>query len=190
MALQALASPHPAAADDKSAFIAPAGEALVVFIQNDRADREMSYLVFDPDRECVADVGGRQAEVVPMKPGKYTFYVSGHNTRRIELDLAAGRTYFVRLHSVDRYGMRIPAVTLVRRGTDSYKQVKTWLKGATVTHGSDDRCHGKPLKERQNRTQRRINEANADWNTGDEIYRAWYTLNKNDGLSATEAARL
>ncbi len=64
MALQALASPHPAAADDKSAFIAPAGEALVVFIQNDRADREMSYLVFDPNRECVADVGGRQAEVV------------------------------------------------------------------------------------------------------------------------------
>lgn len=185
-ALAALASPRPAAAYDKSAFVAPQGEALVVFIQNLRADRSMSYIVFDPEKECVAEVGGRQAEVVPMKPGKHTLYVTGYNTHRIELDLVAGRTYFIRLHSVEKFATRISNVTPVQRGTDSYRQVKTWLYGARVSHASEDPCRGKPLKERQNRTQRRINEADADWKTGDELYRMRYTLIRIDGLTATE----
>ena len=41
----------------------------MVFIQNLREDRTMSYVIFDAEKECVAEVGGRQALVVPMKPG-------------------------------------------------------------------------------------------------------------------------
>jgi hypothetical protein len=32
----------------------------------------MSYTVFDLNKQCIAEVGGRQAEVVPLKPGKHT----------------------------------------------------------------------------------------------------------------------
>ena len=190
VALQALATPRPANADGKSAFVAPEGEARVVFIQNLRADRTMSYLVFDPSKECVAEVGGRQAEVIPMKPGKHRLYVAGYNNHRIELELVAGRTYFIRLHSVEKLATRISDVTPVQRGDESYRQLKTWLHGARVTRASDDPCRGKPLTERPNRTQRRINEADADWKTGDELYRMRYTLIRIDGLTAAEVDRL
>jgi hypothetical protein len=49
---------------------------------------------------------------------------------------------------------------------------------------------GKPLKERQNRTQRRINEPNADWKNGDELYRFKYKLLPEDGLTAEEVSWL
>ena len=186
IALVALASPHPAAAYDKSAFVASREQALVVVIQNLREDRAMSYLIFDPEKKCVAEVGGRQALVVPMKPGQYMFYVAGYNVHRIDLDLEAGRTYFIRFHSVEKLATRVSDVTLVQRGAQSYKQLKNWLGGATVTHAIDDRCRGKPLQERPKRTQKRINEANANWKNGDELYRFKYKLLKEDGLTAEE----
>ncbi|MDH4283163.1 MAG: hypothetical protein OEV36_10965 [Myxococcales bacterium] len=184
------ASPSTAAAYDASAFVAPNEEALVVFIHNLRDDERAEYVVFDPEKTCVASVGGRQAEVVPMKPGRYTLYVAGYNTVRIELDLDAGRTYFVRIHSVDRFATRVSDVTPARRGTDSYKEIKTWLSGAQVALGSDDPCRGKPLDKKLRRVQKGIHEANADWKAGDDAYRAKYTMHKEDGLTPTEVSRL
>ena len=90
-ALIFVVSPRPAAAYDKAAFVAPQAEALVVFIQNLREDRTMSYLVFDAERQCIAEVGGRQAEVVPMKPGKHTLYISGYRNHRVDVDACAVR---------------------------------------------------------------------------------------------------
>jgi len=186
----ALAVARPAAADGKSAFVAPEEGALVVFIQNAPDDRAMNYIVFDADKQCVAEVGGREAEVIPMNPGRHTLYVAAYNNHRIDLDLVAGRTYFIRLFSIEKFATRVSEVTPVQRGTDSYKLVKTWLKGATVIHASDDPCRGKPLKERANRTQRRLNEANADWKNGDELYRFKYKLLREDGLTAEEVGWL
>ena len=185
-ALIFVVSPRPAAAYDKAAFVAPQAEALVVFIQNLREDRTMSYLVFDAERQCIAEVGGRQAEVVPMKPGKHTLYISGYRNHRVDVDLVAGRTYFIRLYSIEKVSHRVSDVTPVQRGTESYKLVKTWLQGANVSHARDDQCRGKPLQERKNRTIRRINDANADWKHGDEIYRYRYMLLKTDGFTAPE----
>jgi hypothetical protein len=188
--LEALRSPSTAAAYDASAFVAPNEEALVVFIHNLRDDERAEYVVFDPEKTCVASVGGRQAEVVPMKPGRYTLYVAGYNTVRIELDLEAVRTYFIRLHSVDRFATRVSDVAPARRGTDSYKEIKTWLSGAQVALGSDDQCRGKPLGKKLRRVQKGIYEANADWKAGDDAYRAKYTVRKEDGLTPTEVSRL
>jgi hypothetical protein len=190
LVLVALASPRVAAAYDKSAFIAPEGEAFVVFIQNVRAHRSTSYVVFDANKACVAEVGGRQAEVVPMKPGKYTFYVAGFNNRRIDVHLAPGRTYFIRFYSEEKFATRVSDVTPVQRGTDSYKSLKNWLKGATVTHASDDPCRGKPLKESKKRTQKRLNDANSDWKKGDQLFRYKYMLLEEDGLTPDEIDRL
>jgi len=185
-AFMLVVSPRPAVAYDKAAFVAPEGEALLVFIQNLREDRTMSYIVFDPDKQCVADVHGREAKIIPMKPGKHTLYIAGYNNHRIDVDLAAGRTYFVRLYSIEKVSNRVSDVTPVQRGTESYKLVKTWLQGANIAHARDDQCRGKPLKERQNRTIRRINDANSEWKNGDEIYRYRYMLLKEDGLNAAE----
>jgi len=188
--LVALAGARPAAADCKSPFLAPEDGALVVLIQNLHEDRAMSFVVFDADKTCVAEVGGREAEIIRMKPGKHTLYVAAYNNHRIDLDLAAGRTYFIRLFSTEKFATRVSDVTLVQRGTVSYKLVRNWLEGARVVHASEDPCRGKPLKERTNRTQRRINEANADWKNGDELYRFKYKLLKEDGLTAEEVGWL
>lgn len=158
----------------------------MVFIQNLREDETMTFVVFTDDRRCVAEVRGRQAEVVPMKPGTYTFYVTGYGTQRIELHLQGGRTYFVRLHTVERAFMRKSEVTPVRRGTESYMQLRTWLAGAHITHASDDSCQGKPLKERKKRTARRVVEGDADWNEGGEVYHAEHTLQVQDGFTKHE----
>ncbi len=184
------AQPQSAAAYDSSDFIAPENEALVVFIQNLYEDRAESFIVFDADKQCVAEVGGRQAEVIPMKPGQYTLYVASFRNQRIDIDLAAGRTYFIRLNSIAKTSNRATEVTLVQRRTESFKLVKTWLQGARVTHGRDDPCRGKPLKERQNRIIRRINDANSEWKRGDELYRYRYMLLKEDGLTPTEVGWL
>jgi hypothetical protein len=188
--LAAVASPRTAAADGKSAFAAPKDGALVVFIQNAPDDRAMNYIVFNADKQCLAEVGGREAEVIPMNPGRHTLYVTAYNNHRIDLDLVAGRTYFVRLFSIEKVVTRVSDVTPVQRGTESYKLVKSWLRGARVIQGIDDPCRGKPLKERANRTQKRLNEANADWKNGDELYRFNYRLLKEDGFTAEEVGWL
>ncbi|MGB5365056.1 MAG: hypothetical protein WBN14_02245 [Polyangiales bacterium] len=185
-----LAQPQRAAAYDSSDFIAPENEALVVFIQNLYEDRAESFIVFDADKQCVAEVGGRQAEVIPMKPGKYTLFIASFRNQRIDVDLAAGRTYFIRLNSIAKTSNRATEVTLVQRRTETFKLVKTWLQGARVTHGRDDPCRGKPVKERQNRIIRRINDANSQWKRGDEIYRYRYMLLKEDGLTPSEVGWL
>jgi hypothetical protein len=172
-----------AAPYDRADFVPPEGQALIVFIQNLKPDEKMTFTVFDPDKVCVAEVGGREIDIVPTKPGGYTYYVTGFNkTRRIDIDLEAGRTYFIRLFTNERPMTRVPDVELVRRASDSYLQLKFWMENAFVTHAKDDTCRGKPLKERANRTQKRINEANADWKSGDDAHRAHYTLHRRDGL--------
>ena len=187
LVLTALTIPRPAGADP-SAFIAPDGLAVVVFIQNVREDRKMSFTVFDLNKQCIAQVGGRQAEIVPVKPGKHTFYITGYDTHRIDASLAAGRTYFVRLYSEETAVTRASRVTPVQRGSDAYKQLGTWLHGAHVVHASDDPCSGKPLKERTNRTQRRIDQANAGWKEADGPTKADNMLIQSDGLTAAEVA--
>lgn len=168
---------------EKADFVAPKDQAVVVFIQNLKPDEKMTFTVFDPDKICVAEVAGRELDIVPTKPGAYTYYVTGFNkTSRIDVDLEAGRTYFIRLFTRERPMTRVPDVELVRRATDSYMQLKFWMEDAFVTHAADDACRGKPLKERANRTQKRINEANADWKGGDDAYRARHTLDRRDGL--------
>lgn len=184
LALHAVAAPAPApaAAYDKSEFLPPKGKANIVFVQNLKVDEKMSYTVFGTDLLCVAKLGGRQAEVIPMDPGQYSFYVTSFKTRRIDVEMEAGRTYFVMLHTVEKFGARVSDITLVRRATETYLQLKSRLKGVWIVHAKDDPCHGKSLMERKGRTQKRANEGNSDWKAGNDANRAWYTLDKQDGL--------
>ena len=89
----AAASPAGVAAYDKTAFAAPPGKALVVFIQNQKVDRKMVFTVFESDKRCVAEVGGREAQLLPVEPAPLIFYALGYNkTQRIEIFPAARST--------------------------------------------------------------------------------------------------
>jgi hypothetical protein len=191
-ALVTLAVSPRADAYDKSAFVAPEGKALFVFIQNQQQDRKMEFTVFAGDKRCVARVRGREAEVLPVEPATYIYYVMTYNdARRIELFPEAGRTYFIRLHTVDKVMGPIPAVTLVRRASEEHMLLKHHLEGAHVTRARDDKeCYGQPLQERKNRTQRRLNGANGDWKKADDAYRDRYRLIEKDGLTEEDIGRL
>ena len=182
--------PGSASAYDKSELIAPEGKALVVFIQNQKVDRKMVFTVFESDKRCVAEVGGREAQLLPVEPAPLIFYVLGYgNTKRVEIYPEAGRTYFVRLHTVDKPMGQAPEVTLVRRATEEHRLLKFRLEGAFVTRSiGGDKCYGRPLDERENRTQRRLNEANGDWKSGGDGYRDRYMLIEKDGLTAQDIA--
>jgi hypothetical protein len=190
--LACLAAAPTARANDTSAFVASEDESKIVFIQNQNHDRKMSFLVFGPDKRCVAEVQGREAQVLPTPPGAYIFYVVGYEqTVRIELYVEAGRTYFIRLHTVDKSIGAAARVTLVRRASDEHKLLGYHLEGAHITHTKDDKsCYGKPLRERNRRTVRRINEANAEWRSGDDIDRDENTLIEKDGLTPEDISRL
>jgi hypothetical protein len=186
LAFVVLAGARPAAAYDKSAFVAPKDQALLVFIQNIRDDESMTYMVFDRDRQCLAEVGGREAEIAQMPPGSYSFYISGYKTQRVDMELAPGRTYFIRIFSYDKVVMRRSDVSPVQRGTDSYMQVKFWLQGARVTKASDDPCHGKTIKKQARKVTKQILGADVDWDQGDELYHLRYSLLATDGFKADE----
>ena len=173
---------------EKDDFIAPEGKARIVFIQNQKVDRKMSFTVFESDKRCVAEVPGREAQVLDVFPGPYIFYVVAYNdARRIELYTMAGRTYFVRLHTIGKPIGAVPEVTLVRRESEEHKRLKFSLKDAIVTQASDNKkCYAKPLRERENRTNRYLNEANAEWKNGDDVDRDKYTLIERDGLTSED----
>jgi hypothetical protein len=190
IALLVLASTPVAEADGKSPFLAPDHQAMLVFIQNEPPDYIMEYTVYDRDKLCVAKVAGREAAMVAMSPGKHTLYIASFDNQRIDVDLAPGRTYFVRFAPVQRVATPTSGVTPVQRGTRSYELVKTWLDGARVIQANQNQCRGKPLKERAKRTQRRMDEANAEWNMSDERYRLQYSLVEEDGFAANELSWL
>ena len=122
-----------AAAYESSSFIPPEGKAMIVFVQNRRADRKMKFTVFGTDKRCVAEVGGREAQILPTPPGPYILYTVGYeSTTRIELYIEAGRTYFVRLFTEDRSVGSVPQVALVRRASNEHRQLKSHLDGAVV----------------------------------------------------------
>ena len=181
-----------AAAYESSSFVAPEGKAMIVFVQNRRADQKMRFTVFGADKRCVAEVGGREAQILPTPPGPYIFYIVGYeSTTRVELYIEAGRTYFVRLFTQDRSVGSAPQVALVRRASDEHRRLKYHLDGANVTHALENKdCYGMPLNERSNRTQRRINSANAGWKAADDITRDRYTLIERDGLTPEDISRL
>lgn len=166
-------------------LVAPEDKARIVFIQNQKGDRRMVFTVFESDRRCVAVVGGREAQVLDVFPGPYIFYITGfEQTRRVELYPEAGRTYFIRLHSAKRPFGSVAAVTPVRRASEEHRLLRFHLEGANLTRATDNgECYALPLNEREGRTNRRLNEANAEWQNADDAYRAGYTLIEADGLT-------
>jgi hypothetical protein len=166
-------------------LMAPDDKARIVFLQNRREDRGMVFTVFESDRRCVAIVGGREAQVLDVFPGPYIFFISAYEqNRRIEIYPEAGRTYFVRLHSVERSVGAAAEITVVRRASEEHRLLRYNLEGAILTYATDnEECYALPLAERERRTNRRLNDANAEWNNGDDVYRYRYTLIERDGLT-------
>ena len=174
---------------EKEQLKAPEDKARIVFVQNRYEDRKLVFTVFESDRRCVAVVGGRQAQVLDVFPGPYIFFITAYEqTRRIELYPEAGRTYFIRLYTVEKPLGSAAEITLVRRASEEHRRLRYHLEGANLSYAIDNKdCYARPLNER--RTNRRLNEGNAEWNNGDKVYRDRFTLIEGDGLTHEDIDR-
>jgi len=182
-------------------YVAPKDKALIVFVRNGRASKEAPFVIFDEDGKCVAVHGEEDSELVPMEPGKHTLYTMSYNIKRMEFDVAAGRTYFVEI-VLPRYGAGTIKVTMAKRDSDAFKEVKTWVKGKAASDPKGDVCRGTEMQSSLEgskraskrgttaRYDRKTDTADEKWNAADDAYRATWTMNKEDGFTAEEAKKL
>jgi len=188
-------------AGDKSPYVAPKDKALIVFVRNGRASKEAPFVIFDKDGKCVAVFGEEDSELVPMEPGKHTLYTMTHNIKRMEFDVAVGRTYFVEI-VLPRYGAGTIKVTMAKRDSDAFKDVRTWVKGKATSDPKGDVCRGAEMQSSLEgskraskrgttaRYDRKTDTADEKWNAADDEYRAKWTMSKDDGFTAEEAKKL
>jgi hypothetical protein len=189
LAVLALASPLSSASAGESPYVAPKDKGVVVFIRDRFVDRKINYVIVDADRQCLGVMDDKKAELIPMKPGKHTLYALGGNARRVEVNVEAGRTYFVRIYSHTAMAKGMVGLTAARRGTEAFEQIPTWTKDLKNGEGSDS-CRGTTVDDKRGRIQKRIDRTDADWKGDSEEERAKFTLKKKDGLTAKEAAKL
>lgn len=182
-------APVPASAAD-SPYVAPKVKALLVFVNDRFIDRKVKYTVFTAERDCLAVFGGEESELVEMKPGKHTLYAMGANVNRMEVDLAPNRTYFVRINSKTRYSKGVAVITPAQRGTETFDQVNLWIAETKVTKGKDT-CRGTKIEDdKRGRIPTRIGRADEEWKAGDDAFRAKHSLQKKDGFTAKEVAKV
>ena len=193
-AIAALGSPSTAAAADKSPYIAPKDKALVVFVRDRFSGRNAWMLIINQDRNCIAMIHGDKdaSELVPMEPGKHQLYAWMGVIQRVDIEVEAGKTYFVRANYRSRYAA--PTINLVpaRRGTDTFKEVSVWTKGAKINDHEGDDCAGVEgaVDTKRGRIKKKIDKEDAAWKTKDQAYRDAHTMKKSDGMTAKEVAKL
>ena len=177
-----------------SPFVAPKDKALVAFVRSGKAGKKNSFfIIYNDKRECVAMFEKEDIELIPLKPGKHSLYMSSNNVQRIDFDVEAGRTYFVRFEMQRGIGVGILKFDLAKRGSDEFGEVQKWVEGKKTADATKDVCHGHVIeddKKGRNQAQKKLERANEKWDQRDEEYMKKWTLTKKDGLTAKEAGKL
>ena len=183
--------PLPSAAADGSTYVAPKDEAYIVFVKAGRGSKKMQFVIFDGDLTCVSLFEGNVSEIIPVKPGKHTLYTMATNAHRMEFNVEAGRTYFVRI-SLPRYGYGTVKLVPAKRDSEAFAQVKDWVKGAKASDPNEDSCRGSQLgagKRGKDPYPGKRDNADNKWKESAE-YREKLTMKKTDGFTAKEAGEL
>jgi hypothetical protein len=185
----------PASAAEKSPYLAPKDKALVVFVRDRFRSRKISMIIINEKRQCIAFIAGDKdaSELIPMEPGKHTLYALIGVIQRVDLEVEVGRTYFVRANYRSRYAAPTINLTPARRGTDTFKEVSTWIDGAKINDHTNDECkdtQGAPIETKRGRIQKKIDREDEEWKAKDQAYRDEHTGKKSDGMTPKELAKL
>jgi len=152
-------------------------------------------IIINEKRHCIAFIAGDKdaSELIPMEAGKHTLYAFLGVIQRVDLEVEAGRTYFVRANYRQRYAAPTINLTPARRGTDTFKEVSTWTKGAKINVHADDLCQGAgdaAMETKRGRIQKKIDREDTEWKAKDQTYRDEHTMKKSDGMTPKEVAKL
>lgn len=171
---------------EPSPYAAPKGKALVVFVRDRFGDRKVPYAILNAKGECLSVLEGVGSGLLSRDPGKQTLYVMSTTIQRLELDLAAGRTYFIRIESRGGMAKGVAKVTLAQRGSPAFKEINTWLAEVKPSEATPDSCR----PDKKGRIPKKVAKADESWKTADAAEHAKYTMSKKDGLTAKEVSKL
>jgi len=176
---------------DSSPYVAPKDKAYIVFVKAGRSSKKMQFLIFDKDLKCVSMFEDVVSEIIPVEPGKHTLYTMATNAHRMEFNVEAGRTYFIRI-SLPKYGYGTVKLVPAKRDSDAFGQVKDWVKGAKASDPDKDACRGLQLgpgKRGKDPYPGKRDAADEKWKANAE-YRDKLTMKNKDGFTAEEAGKL
>lgn len=176
---------------DSSPYVAPKDKAYIVFVKAGRSSKKMQFLIFDKDLKCVSMFEDVVSEIIPVEPGKHTLYTMATNAHRMEFNVEAGRTYFIRI-SLPKYGYGTVKLVPAKRDSDAFAQVKDWVKGAKASDPDEDACRGLQLgpgKRGKDPYPGKRDAADEKWKANAE-YRDKLTMKNKDGFAAEEAGKL
>jgi hypothetical protein len=194
VSLASLAAAAPAVADlpktaGKSAYVAPEGKALLVFVrERKRLASEVVYSIVNERGRCIASVANDWKVVAAVEPGaQMLMVVSGVVQPRVQLlkvNARAGRTYVVNMRP--RVNAKNPVkLNIVRRSAQPLEMFPASIRETRPFKPGLDECT-EWVASRQSKLAGKAAQAKAAWHAEDEEFRASHTIGGADGWSGDQ----
>ena len=180
---------EPAASDGPMSYVAPNDKAVVVFLRPSKLGKAINFYVMDENKQFLTMFRGNQNTGVAVPPGKRTIYVVSENAELVRAELAAGRTYIIVARAKMGFGKARVEVETVRRNTPSFAESATWIRDTKAADPDLD-DGAKWVRKHESAIAKRIGNAEAEWSSGGENYRAAHSLGVEDGRTQDEAGAL
>lgn len=168
-------------------YVAPKDKALVVFVR-EKGARQDHFTVFDEQPQFLTVIEKVRTHVkAVVEPGQHTFYFGDI----VRADLAAGRTYVIRMHAKTTvWGWDIEVEPALRKNK-SVAEASQWIRESKLDSPNlAKRAAQWEKKVNTKRMNKSIVASEAAWANGTDEYRAARTIRKNDGFTSAEAASL
>jgi len=177
------------AADDREgSFVAPPDKALLVFVRTSKMYKRRDIVIVDDKVRAHARFEARQHATTLIEPGQHKFYVVAQKTERFDLEAGAGRTYVV-LVRVNMGAGNVRAVPdPIQRSEEDFDTSAGWIrdtKPSSLGTGLEEWA----AKNKSN-LEKRIADANENWNERGDEWHAAHSLRTEDGRTAEEAGKI
>lgn len=175
----------------KSPYVAPEGEALLVFVrERKRLASEVIYSIVDERGRCIASVANDWKVVAAVKPGtQMLMVVTGVAQPQVQLlkvKAAAGKTYVVKMRP--RVNTKSPVeLTILRRSTEPLEMFPASIHETGPFKPNLEECTAWVAK-RQAKLATKAAQAKEAWKAGDNELRASQTIRTADGWTGDEVA--
>ncbi len=188
-----LAVGAPGSADKRAytnaeSYMAPNGKAVLVLVRNRALLGTVKFRVIDAKRRCMGVLKGRSHAGIVVPPGKHTLYVLAAKrviqAERIDVHVAAGRTYIIETRPRARMKERVDVET-VRRGTPRFAESTHWIAGTKTISRNLTECT-QWMAKKSGKISAAITAAEQEWETGGDFYRRARRLTPNDGRTRKE----
>lgn len=173
----------------ESPYVAPEGEALLVFIRDrKRLASEVIYSVVNERGRCIASVPDSWKVVAPIKPGTQTLMivtgVAQPQVQLLKVKAQAGKTYVVKMRP--RVNTKSPvALTILRRSTEPLEVFPATILDTSPFKPDLEGCTAW-VAARQSRLATKAAQVQQAWKAAEEEFRASQTVRPADGWTADE----